>query len=181
MSMYKLLFIGGAVIASANAVAGANIEFDYALLNSNGGQSIEQSFYAEGSLTTVNIDALFTSSGDLTWAGDLLMLFTDPNGNQVQVGGYDIPWTGVPYGGDFDSSWDSPVNGRYTFEFDLSLFNLNGNGIWSWKLTNGWSNSEGPSWESDNQGGLRLQDIVIPAPGGLALLLLAVRRRRIHR
>ena len=119
--MYNTIWAGGTVVAALCGIATADIEQDYSFINTNGDEFEFFEFEAQGTLTGININTSFTNTGDFTWAGDLLLLFVDPNGNQLQYGGYNIEWDGVESAGDFDSSWDEATSGDYAASFSLEF------------------------------------------------------------
>ncbi|MCH2162305.1 MAG: hypothetical protein MK085_10585, partial [Phycisphaerales bacterium] len=157
---------------------------DYAFMNTNGGYYEFHEFEAEGTLTGIDFHTYFETSGPSTWAGDLALLFIDPNGNQLQYGGYNIDWEGVESAGDFDSSWDDAMATDYHASFSLEGFeaSLSGSGTWQWALLNGYTNSVNTSWESNDQGGITFIGLnEIPSPGAAGLLGIAGLLCRRHR
>ena len=72
------------------------------------------------------------------FASDLVVGICDPNGNCVQIGGYDLD-LGYAVAGAFPSSWNSGENGLYTASIALDAPGLQGTGDWTLTLMNGWS------------------------------------------
>ena len=173
--MNKSVFSGVAAM-SICGFAAADIEQDYSFINTNGGEFEFFEFEAQGTLSGVNINTQFTNTGDFTWAGDILLLFVDPNGNQVQYGGYDVEWDDVVLAGDFDSSWDTSLSGDYAASINLEGLDvtLSGSGTWQYALRNGYSSSLDTSWQSNALGGITFEGLdVIPAPGAVGLLAIS--------
>ena len=168
--------IAGATATTICSLAAADIEQDYTFINTNGGEFEFFDFEAQGTLSGVSLNAEFTNTGDFTWAGDLLLLFVDPNGNQVQFGGFNLEWEGVIYAGDFDSSWDTSLSGNYAASISLGDLDvpLSGSGTWQYALRNGYDDSENCSWQSNTLGGMTFEALdVVPAPGAIGLLAIS--------
>ena len=110
---------------------------------------------------------------------DLLITITDPNGNSIEFGGFDVT-QGFPSAGDFPSSWDSSSSGAYAHNASVAGMGLNGTGDWTITVLDGYTGGEA----TDHWAGvIGLEGLeVVPAPGALALLGLAglsgSRRRR---
>jgi hypothetical protein len=101
-----------------------------------------------GSVEAFTCGGTFTNtSGDLTWAGDVLIGITDPNGNSVEFGGYDHTFGYVSIG-DFPASWDVVDSGEYAAEtMNAAGYGLMGDGTWTIQIANGYAASIGSAWD----------------------------------
>ena len=173
----SILIASGLAPLSLCGMAVANVDLDFELLNSNGTDSISYVLNVDGgALDSIDFAIDFTNNGDFTWAGDVLFGFTDPNGNSIEFGGFDVSF-GYTVAGDFPVDWDADVSGTYGYSADLAAFGLSGGGDWIIEIANGYENSVDTSWS----GVLGLNGLAVPTPGVLALMGiagLAGRRRR---
>jgi len=99
------------------------------------------SFDASGSPQAVSITVDFDnaqSSG--SWPGDMALVLCAPNGDCLQVGGYDID-PGYPSAGGWPGGWNVATPGTYTASVNLGLYNLSGDGAWTLQIINGWTSS----------------------------------------
>ncbi|MDA1026018.1 MAG: hypothetical protein O3A19_06265 [Planctomycetota bacterium] len=172
----SMLMTSGMVPLALCGMAMANVDFGFELLNSNGTESVSYVLNADGGLDSIDFAIDFTNTGDFTWAGDLLFGFTDPNGNSIEFGGYNVSF-GYTVAGDFPNDWDSSTSGTYGYSADLSSYGLSGSGDWIIEIANGYTTSVDTSWT----GVLGVNGLIVPTPGVLAVLGvagLAGRRRR---
>ncbi|MDA0945684.1 MAG: S8 family serine peptidase [Bacteroidetes bacterium] len=105
------------------------------------------SFDASGSLGVVDFTVVWTNvAGDGSWAGDLLLEIVDPSGACVGIGGYDVtsPCTGAET---WPANWNTSTSGTFVISLDLSAWGLSGDGSWTINMLNGWSISEGASYD----------------------------------
>lgn len=94
-------------------------------------------------LTGFDISLDIVASGN-NWAGDMAMAITAPNGNRIELGGYNMNFGYVDIGG-WPADWNSNVDGNFTASFEgLDQYNLSGSGCWLIEFMNAWSNA-GPS------------------------------------
>ena len=73
------------------------------------------------------------------WAGDMAMAVTAPNGNRIEIGGYN---TGFGYveAGAWPSSWNTSADGIFTASVtDLAQYDLAGSGCWLIEVMNAWT------------------------------------------
>ncbi|MDG2020848.1 MAG: hypothetical protein P8J59_02750 [Phycisphaerales bacterium] len=172
----SMLLASGMAPMIVCGLAVADVDFDFELLNSNGEESVSYVINVEGALDSIDFSIDFTNTGDFTWAGDVLFGFTDPNGNSIEFGGYNVSF-GYTVAGDFPADWDSSTSGTYGYSADLASYGLSGAGDWTVEVANGYTTSVDTSWS----GVLGMNGLAVPAPGALALLGLAGlagRRRR---
>ena len=96
----------------------------------------------------INCQASFSDTQfDQTWAGDLLVLLTAPNGKSVQFGGYDGSFEEHTSVGNFPGTWDTHVNGSFPNAIiNLGPSGLSGEGNWTLRVTNGFVESNGAKW-----------------------------------
>jgi MYXO-CTERM domain-containing protein len=175
MKMTLTLGAATAALVAGSAMADVDVIFD---VTGPGGNGVSGDIELDGALTGMAIAVDFTNAGGWTWAGDLLLGITDPNGNSIEFGGYDMSF-GFTSAGDFDSSWDSSTSGAYATNVSLASFGLGGSGTWTVQFVDGYSSGA----DTDHWVGvLGLEGVeAVPAPGALALLGLAGiagRRRR---
>ena len=177
--MKMTLAAATAALIAAPVMADVDVSIDHNGPGwNNGGVSTSYTVNAAGALDSMSVAVDFTNAGGWTWAGDLHIGITDPNGNALQFGGYDYDDLS-PNAGDFPSSWDSSTSGAYAHGASLAASGLNGSGDWTITITDGYSNGAA----TDNWAGIiSLEGLeAVPAPGALALLGLAGlagRRRR---
>ena len=98
-------------------------------------------FNASGSALGLNITLVFDNaqSGG-SWPGDMLLALCAPNGDCLQIGGYDYS-LGHPSGGSWPGDWNVSNPGTYTASIDLSGAPLTGSGDWTVQLVNAWTSS----------------------------------------
>lgn len=99
-----------------------------------------------GSLSAVDVNLNWTNSnGDSSWPADLAISVTDPNGNCIEWGGFNLT-IGCTSLGNYTlwpASWENGASGVYTASIDVSTAGLTGDGNWSVTILNGWNNSSG--------------------------------------
>ena len=109
-----------------------------------------QLFNAEavGNLSTVEISLNWTNtSGDGSWAGDLLLEVNAPDGSCVGIGGYDIS-SGCSLGTyAWPSEWNVSNSGSYSHVVDLASIGMSGEGGWFINVVNGWTSSSGANYD----------------------------------
>ena len=164
-----------AALIASPALADYAVQFE---VSGPGGNGNVHDFELDGALAGMGVSTDFTNLGGWTWAGDLLITITDPNGNSIEFGGFDVT-QGFASAGDFPSSWDSSSSGAYAHNASLASFGLGGSGTWAIGVYDGYTGGS----ETDNWIGIiNLEGVeLVPAPGALALLGLAGlagRRRR---
>jgi PKD repeat protein len=90
------------------------------------------------SLSGFDISLDILASGN-NWAGDMAMAITAPNGNRIELGGYNMNFGYVDIGS-WPTDWNSNVDGNFTASFtDLDPYNLGGSGCWLIEFMNAWS------------------------------------------
>lgn len=124
---------------------GVTIPFEF---SGTASQETVIQFPFSASAFRINCQALFTNTQvDQTWAGDLLVLLTAPNGQSVQFGGYDGSYGQYTSVGDFPGSWDTRATGSYpNASIHLGSSGLSGEGDWTLRVTNGFVDSNGAKW-----------------------------------
>lgn len=131
-------------IATTCTIAGA-VDIPFALENSDGGQMISIPFNANGTLESATVDLHYEWIGFGTWVGDIVIALVAPGGDAVEWGGFNLDF-GLPSAGDFPPPWNQTNAGHYIYSFDLSSFNVSGDGMWEMRVMNGDSNSNNVSW-----------------------------------
>ena len=116
----------------------------------DGAGTAEATFTVEfsGAVEAFSCGGMFdNTSGDQTWAGDVLIGITDPNGNSIEFGGYDHSFGYISIG-DFSAAWDAVDSGEYAAEtMNASDSNMSGSGTWTIQIANGYVNSTGSAWD----------------------------------
>lgn len=117
--------------------------------NGDAGDVAEVTFSFDGEPVRIDVSATYDNTqGDQTWAGDLCMALLDPNGGAVQFGGFDLAFDDVATIGDFPAWWDAREDGGYAnASFALTNSGLEGAGTWTIRITNGFADSLGASWQ----------------------------------
>ena len=73
------------------------------------------------------------------WAGDMALAITAPNGNRIEVGGYNTGFGYVDAGG-WPSSWNTTSDGNFTASIGpLATYGLAGSGCWLIEVMNAWT------------------------------------------
>lgn len=73
------------------------------------------------------------------WAGDMALAITAPNGNRIEVGGYNTGFGYVDLGG-WPGDWNTTADGLFTASVDgLDTQNLSGSGCWTVEVMNAWT------------------------------------------
>ena len=99
-----------------------------------------------GGLLTILVDLDFSPGTSGNYASDLAIGVCDPNGNCIEIGGYNLDFGFTSYG-NFPLSWQSPSEGNYQAEFDVADAGLMGAGDWSVQFLNGFSSAgTGAQW-----------------------------------
>ena len=137
---------GGATDCNADGIpdscesagGGENIElsFDTGVLDGNGISSVYEVEF-DGVFASLGVDLAFTNlDDDATWAGDLIIQITDPDGTCVEVGGFNVDLCEEI--GDFPAEWDVAASGDYTHTYDFCGQGLVGGGTWSIAFAHGY-------------------------------------------
>ena len=75
------------------------------------------------------------------WAGDMALAITAPNGNRIEVGGYNVNFGYVDAGG-WPSGWNTTADGNFTASMTgLDQYNLAGSGCWLIEVMNAWNSA----------------------------------------
>ncbi len=117
-------------------------------LNGIGTSEISYTVEFSGPVNQFSAGLFFTNAGDQTWAGDVLIGVTSPDGQTVEFGGYDYSFNYENIG-DFSSIYDTVDNGAYSPEDFLSPTLLTGDGTWTIQIANGFEDSIGGEWAVD--------------------------------
>ncbi|MBL21455.1 MAG: hypothetical protein CMJ37_01225 [Phycisphaerae bacterium] len=113
----------------------------------NGGEFVEYVIALDGELDSLRAELTFTNGdADGTWAGDVSIQLTDPSGECVEVGSYNIETCVNGILEDFPTEWDVAENGEYSFTFALCGQDLSGSGDWSIRLTHGYDAGIDDAW-----------------------------------
>ena len=73
------------------------------------------------------------------WAGDMAMAVTAPNGNRIEIGGYNLGF-GYVEAGPWPSAWNTSADGIFTASIaDLAQYELAGAGCWLIEIMNAWT------------------------------------------
>lgn len=122
---------------------------DLAIVAQLGAQAAaDTSVEATGNLNALNITLNWTNTaGDGSWAGDVLIEISAPDGSCVGIGGYDVG-TGCSLGSlAWPSEWNVSASGTYTHVVDLTTIGMSGEGAWGLNVINGWTGSGGAAYD----------------------------------
>lgn len=106
----------------------------------------------QGELEALEVDLLYAGLGE-SWPADMRIQISDPSGNCVLWGGYNIApnpsctdlGSGDPNG--WPSSWFTPNTGQFSHIMSLELVGLSGIGVWEVMIQNAWDNSFDVSYD----------------------------------
>ena len=128
----------------------------------SGSQTASIDFTAGCALEGFDITLEFEAPGS-NWPGDMALAITAPNGNRIEVGGYNVDFGYVEAGG-WPPSWNTSADGTYSASItDLDGYGLSGSGCWLVEVMNAWNSGGlsdygmtldliGPCAEGDNPG-----------------------------
>ena len=114
-------------------------------------------FFAADTIPSINFTLDFAGSGG-SWAGDMALLISDPEGRCASIGGYDVTFstcpdtTFSPVDLSWPQDWNTENNGSFNSYIDLSETGLSGNGIWSFTIMNGWFISSNATYSLSIEG-----------------------------
>lgn len=113
----------------------------------------------------IDMDWLNTNGGD-SWAADLIIVITTPDGSCIELGGYDLETGACTNIGNyltvFPSGWGTSVSGLFSAEIDLLNQGLIGDGEWTVSLVNGYSLSDGATIDATiTLVGICAEDVVV--------------------
>lgn len=115
----------------------AKISFD---AFEKGGQNDTLSFNASGTLTTIEINFNFAGappdSGE--WASDMLLVIYGPDGNGIQIGGFDDNIPNCVFEGYWPSDWETGAPGLYTHTETIDEAVITGDGMYTAEIINGY-------------------------------------------
>ena len=90
-------------------------------------------------------------SGSASWAADLIVQITSPNGSCFVFGGYDLTNDACTNLGDYmvsyPDTWSTSEAGAFTAIVNVSSAGAAGEGAWQIVIGNGYNYSEGASFE----------------------------------
>ena len=117
----------------------------------SGSQTSTQTHSWQGTLSAAQVALQFSGVGD-SYPGDMQMQITDPNGNCVVWGGYniepDLTCVNLDDTGDgWPGSWQTTVNGSYSTNVYLGSVGLSGMGTWELTVQNGWTGSAAATYD----------------------------------
>jgi hypothetical protein len=144
MNTWTKLGLAGVAAASLAGHTTADV-VDFSLQFSAGGQQATFPFTFDGSISDLKIGFDFTGDDAQTWAGDVVIALTDPNGNQAEYGGFDTGF-GYTVVGDFPAEFDVETSGSYETVADFSSAGLSGSGTWTLEVMNGYTGSTNCDW-----------------------------------
>jgi len=107
-----------------------------------------------GTLLSVEIEMYWMDvSGSASWAADLIVQITSPNGSCFVFGGYDLTNDACTNLGDYmvsyPDTWSTSEAGAFTAIVDVSSAGAAGEGAWQIVIGNGYTDSEGASFEME--------------------------------
>lgn len=130
----------------------------------NGEEFVEYVIALDGDLDSLAAELTFTNGdGDATWAGDVAIQITDPSGECIEVGSFDVESCVNGILEDFPEDWDIDESGEYSFTFALCGQSLSGSGDWTIRLTHGYSSGTDDQWTGTLTVGVLTDEVVCPA------------------
>ncbi len=130
----------------------------------NGGEFVEYVIALDGNLDSLSAELTFTNGdADGTWAGDVAIQMTDPSGECVEVGSYNIETCVNGILEDFPAEWNVAESGEYSFTFALCGQDLSGPGDWSIRLTHGYDTGSDDAWSGTLTFGVLTDEAPCPA------------------
>jgi len=132
-----------------------------------GGNFSCTTFPAKGNITAINATMYFGGSAAMSgeWASDMLFVLIDPEGDGVQVGGFDVDLPNVTFGGYWADSWDTGATGTYHSLVPVKGITY-GSGIYTACVANGYYYGEYPVVYSGSISLLGVVDNDPVPPGG---------------
>lgn len=114
-----------------------------------GGEAQSVSFIGDGAPLSIDLELVFIDpSSQGSWAADMALFITAPNGVCVQMGGYNyVPDTNCTELGNYTAvwpSWDTSNSGSYSASVDLQGTGLAGSGTWTIAVMNGYISASNP-------------------------------------
>jgi len=130
----------------------------------NGGEFVEYVIALDGELDSLTAELTFTNGDeDGTWAGDVAVQMTDPSGECIEVGSYNVETCANGILEDFPSEWDVATTGEYSFTFALCGQSLSGAGDWNVRLTHGYATGSDDQWSGTLTFGVLTDEAPCPA------------------
>ena len=130
----------------------------------NGGEFVEYVVALDGDLDSLTAELTYSNGDeDGTWAGDIAIQITDPNGVCVEVGSYNVESCANGILEDFPVEWDVPESGDYVFTFALCGQTLSGAGDWVVRLTHGYGTGTDDRWSGTLTFGVLTDQVSCPA------------------
>lgn len=117
-------------------------------VNLAAGETDNQTIEAAGFVTGFEVILDFIDTPvDNSWANEMMVGLTAPDGTCLQYGGYNLT-LGCPSAGFWPANWNTSTAGTYTatavFEEPIS-----GVGEWTITIMNSWASSDGASYDTD--------------------------------
>lgn len=130
--------------------AGSTCDCEYTAsfdVNLSAGETASQTIEAAGFVTGFSAVLVFQDSPpDQSWANEMMVGLTAPDGTCLQYGGYNLS-LGCPSAGLWPGSWNTAAAGTYTA---TAVFSepISGAGDWTITIMNSWASSIGASYET---------------------------------
>lgn len=113
----------------------------------DGGESLDVDLvFASGVLSSLSLNLQFQPIvSDISWPGDLIIEIVNPQGDCIQLGGFNVPGdcsTSIGNYTIYPSVWSETTAGLYQTVIDIEAVNqIEGHGFWSVRFVNGYSSS----------------------------------------
>lgn len=144
----RLTFLLGLMISSISALAQPDCPpAGQIIAQLAGTESTSYSTTASGAPLSMDVELVFIDHSDQgSWAADLAMFITSPNGTCIQFGGYDNPVDSncTQLGNYLDvwPDWNTASSGTYNATVDLAQSGLSGDGTWDVTIMNGFTSAD---------------------------------------
>lgn len=133
----RSILVGATLLITGNLLAQDTLQVSWAG-SLSGSQVASFEVTAGCDLQSFDIALGIVAPGS-NWAGDMALAITAPNGNRIEVGGYNTGFGYVDAGG-WPSSWNSTADQTFTASIgNLAQYNLAGSGCWLIEVMNAWT------------------------------------------
>jgi hypothetical protein len=116
-------------------------------VNLSAGETASESVEAAGFVTGLEAILVFQDlPPDQSWANEMMVGLTAPDGTCLQYGGYNLSLN-CPSAGLWPSNWNTSAQGTYTASVVFPE-PIQGTGTWTITILNSWASSNGASYET---------------------------------
>jgi hypothetical protein len=151
---------GSCFFAPVGGICDCSSEISITETLGGGAAGTPATFTGTGEVSALDIVLDYTTSAG-SWAADMLVVVTSPNGDCIEFGGFSATVSaGCTDLGNYTlwpEVWTEGTDGTYTASLDLSAAGLTGAGEWSVQLVNGYASSGAVTYVAD----ITIQDVCI--------------------